>query len=181
MPWIDSSNGGHQQAPKPGHWWVLFSTSRLETPSTSILYRTPLTWDSVVTCAGIYHVTLPIGSMLYDIIAYIYHKYHPNVGKYTSHMGPFWKLLQLFDEKLVFCGTQMRVSLEGRASGLSCWYLMLMAEIRRSPVDGKVVEIPLFTRSSLPSQVVVWDFWTINSRNWITSPLYRYCTLGTSR
>ena len=112
--------------------------------------------------------------MLYDMIAYIYHKYHPNVGKYTSHMGPFWKLLQLFDEKLVFCGTQMRVSLEGRASGLSCWYLMLMAEIRRSPVDGKVVEIPLFTRSSLPSQVVVWDFWTINSRNWITSPLYRY-------
>ena len=48
-----------------------------------------------------------------------------------SPMDPFWKVLQLFDEKLVFWGTQMRVSLEGRASGISCCYLMLMAEIRR--------------------------------------------------
>ena len=37
-----------------------------------------------------------------------------------------------------------------------------MEEIRHLPVEGQVVEIPLFTKN-YTSQVVVWDFWTINS------------------
>ena len=32
------------------------------------------------------------------------------------------------------------------------------SEIRNSPVEGKVVEIPLFIGFGIPSQVVVWDF-----------------------
>ncbi len=36
-------------------------------------------------------------------------------------------------------------------------------EIRRSPVEGQVV-FPIIYRVSAPSQVVVWDFLTINSR-----------------
>ena len=29
---------------------------------------------------------------MYGIFTYIYHKNHPNVGKYTSPMDPIWEL-----------------------------------------------------------------------------------------
>ena len=41
-----------------------------------------------------------------------------------------------------------------------------------SPVEGQVVEIPIIYGVLAPSQVVVWDFWTIDTMSLRIFPTY---------